>query len=566
MYRLKSLIIILGLSVVIFASDAMAKVTMTIDRTDISAGETFVIDIQVDEETDQQPDLSRIPKEFTIVSNSQYHHTQIFNGQRNTLKGWKIKLKTLESGEMTIPPITVGNQATQPLTLEIKDSSNQLDLNGQSKVIFLEASVDRDDAYVQQQLIYTVSLYRAVNTHYASLSEPQADNSVVEKLGDDVQFEKYISNRRYIVTQRKYAIFPQQSGKLKISPVNFTADVNDSSKRGRSSFLSATRPISISTQPVEITITPKPASASNPWLPATDVILADKWTPNIKSLKVGEPITWTLLLTVQGLSESQLPEISIPKVEGLQWYYDTPQKERQINDKGIVGQRIEKLAVIPSKEGVVTIPEVKLKWWDVKSNSEKTAVLSTRTFNVLPASEQAQVNVPSPLPQIEDATSVTNTADYQNNLKKWQYAVVGLFALWLITLIAYFRKSPAAPNPERHADPKSRLSENSNAQKVLSELKSSLKSNDLAKIEFQLLRLINLIGYPQIRSLGTLANSIKTESISAKLQSLESQLYSASQQNDYLTLVKSDIDQIIRDLDGQQGKAASSAIPPLYAR
>jgi len=33
----------------------------------------------------------------------------------------------------------------------------------------------------------------------------------------------------------------------------------------------------------------------------------------------------------------------------LQFYPDTPQRERQINERGILGQRIEKLAVIPSK-------------------------------------------------------------------------------------------------------------------------------------------------------------------------------------------------------------------------
>ena len=302
------------------SNPASAKLTQSIDRTDISAGETFVLDIQMDSDIDVQPDLSLIPSSFTIVSNSQYQHTQITNGRRSTVKGWKVKLKTLKTGKVTIPAITVGNESTKPIELTIKDSSDRMDLNGQSKAIFLEAEVDQKDAYVQQQVIFTISLYRSVNTHYASLTEPTAENSIVEKLGDDIQFEKTIDNRRYIVTKRKYAIFPQQSGNLVISPVNFNADVNDNSQRRRSVFLNSTRPVSITTKAINLNVKPKPASASNPWLPAQNVTFwSDQWTSDtanantLLQLKVGEPVDLDhRLMSVQGQSESQLPEITLP--------------------------------------------------------------------------------------------------------------------------------------------------------------------------------------------------------------------------------------------------------------
>ena len=47
-----------------------AKLTQSIDRTEIHAGESFLLTLQVDEDTGDQPDLSLIPKEFTIISNS----------------------------------------------------------------------------------------------------------------------------------------------------------------------------------------------------------------------------------------------------------------------------------------------------------------------------------------------------------------------------------------------------------------------------------------------------------------------------------------------------------------
>lgn len=555
----------LSLFILLFgASDAFAKVTATIDRTDIGAGETFVLNIQVEDDTAEQPDLSLIPKEFTIVSQSQYHHSQFINGRKTSVQGWQIKLKTLQSGELTIPSITVGNNATQPIKLKIKDSSDQLNLNGESKVIFLEAEVDTQEAYVQQQVIFTVKLYRAVNTHYASLSEPQAENAIVEKLGDDQQFEKYINNRRYHVTQRRYALFPQQSGETQISPVNFTADVTDSSRRSRSSFLSATRPISITTKPVSLTVKPKPNNVSEPWLPAMDVVLADKWTPNTQELRVGEPITWTIMLNVQGLSESQLPEISIPKVSGLQWYYDSPQKERQINANGVVGQRVEKLAVIPSTEGEVTIPEVKLSWWDTKSDSEKTAVLASKTFKVLPAARSTQTSSVSPLPQIS-APSITNDQALQSQIQKWQIAAAVLLTLWLLTLVAYFRKPKSTtivPSRESNTIPDEQLEHSDHFKNV----KKAIKDQDISSIEPNLIKLVNAQGFSNIRNLSSIRRAIKCKVVQKKLENIESLKYAKNDASAYPDFNATDVKTILTELSEKSSERASQAIPSLYSQ
>ena len=536
-----------------------AKVSMSVDRTDISAGETFVLDIRVDGDTDAQPDLSLIPKEFTIVSNSQYHHSQFINGRQSTLKGWKIKLKTLQKGPITIPSITVGNDSTKPIQLNIKDSSNQLDMNGESKLIFLEANAQQEEAYVQEQVIFTVSLYRAVNTHYASLSDPSANNSIIEKLGDDIQFEKYINKRRYIVTQRKYAIFPQESGELTISPVNFSADVNDNSRRSRNSFLSSTRPISLSTEAIKLAIKPKPVNAPVNWLPATDVTLVDQWKPNNTTLKVGEPATWTLLLSVEGLSESQLPELQIPAVDGLQWYYDSPQKERQITDNGIKGQRVEKLAVIPSKAGEITIPEIKLDWWDVKSDSLKTAILETRTITVEAAAAPVQApQIPAPV--------VTNTFDHSGTQSsvvsnRWMYFSFLLMLLWLITLVAYFQQARKRENLISTEKSSNRM-DSVTEKEAFRQLKSTLNSKTITDIESALLGWLQASGYASINSLNALAKRLKSSNIVEKIHRLDQARYSASQHEVFPGLDKSDLETIRDELAQLKRNTAFSGDPP----
>jgi hypothetical protein len=543
-----------------------AKITQTIDRTEISAGETFVLDIQTDSASDESPDLSMIPADITIVSNSQYQNIQIINGRRSGIKGWKLKLKTLKPGQLIIPAIEVGNEFTKPITLNIKESSFRVDVNGQKDAIFLKAEVDQESPYVQQQIIYTVSLYRSISTHYENLSTPVVENSIVEKLGDDVVFETMLNNIRYTVYQRKYLIFPQQSGDMVIGPVNFTADVNDSKRKSRSLFLNSTRPISVSTQPINLQVKAKPTQSSNPWLPAENVTLVDQWTSDtanantLLQLKVGEPATWTIALSVQGQSESQLPEITLPNISGLQIYPDTPQKDRAVNEKGILGKRVEKFAIIPSTEGVLTIPAISLKWWDIKNNVEKTASIPARTFKVLAGekSSQPQINLPK-LP-----TPVTQTVSVDNEaVKFWQMVSAALFALWLLTMVAYFAKKSHKPSKLKVTEPNKHADDHTLA---LKNAKKALKTNSPDEVANAIITMVNTLKNGQYHSLGAIAHQISNDQLIKKLSALDEQRYSASQQSATIAIKNEDLFEIIKAVSAKRKNAASSAIPPLYMR
>jgi len=551
--------LLIGLA--ILPTNVYAKLTQSIDRTEIHAGESFLLTLQVDEDTGEQPDLSLIPKEFTIISNSQYSQMSYVNGRSSVIKGWKIKMSTLKTGRITIPPITVGNEQTTAIELIIKDTGDRVDLNGQKKAIFLESSVDQQKVYVQQQVLFTVKLFRAVNTHYARLTEPTAGDSIIEKLGDDIQYDKMIDNTRYVVTERRYAIFPQQSGQLKIDAINFTADVNDPSQSNRNRFLNTTRPISVNSKILELEIKPQPSAASSPWLPASEVVLADKWTPLSKDLTVGEPVTWTLLLYAQGLSESQLPEITLPKVDGLQWYPDTPQKERQVNDKGILGQRVEKLAVIPSKEGKITIPEIQMKWWDTENNIEKTATIKARTFNILPAQVTAKNAQP---PQKIGPVVETKTIVDDSQTMFWKYSTAGILVLWLLTLLAYFNKQ-AKPSPRRKKSTTQPIEKSQTQSSMLKNLTQAIKLCQVEKIEAGLIEWCSTLTTKPVHSLGHLINHLKNQALIDKLNRLESQRYAANKTDYQCDISKSDLEAISEELTIKSVGGDENEIPSLYA-
>lgn len=558
----KTIFSTLSILLTLLSQPLSAKVSQAIDRTEIGAGETFMLNIQVESNSNADLDLSMIPKEITIVSNSQYQNISFVNGKRTSVKGWKLKLKTLKAGILNFPALQIGNETTKAFQLNIKSSSHQIKINGQDKAIFLTAEVDQSNPYVQQQVIYTMSLYRSVATHYENLSTPVIDNAIFEQLGEDKVFDKIIDNRRYTVFQRKYVVFPQQSGTLKVDAISFSAEVNDNNAR-QSYFSNSTRPISISSEPIIINVKPKPSSVKETWLPAEYVKLSSHWSSN-DALTVGEPATWTISLTVQGLSESQLPEIKMPSIKGLQLYPDTPKKSQQINSNGILSQRVEKFAVIPSATGNVTIPAITLTWWDTQKNMQQVAKIPAKIFNVLASTNpKTSFTIPQ-LPLAEKPLSLDSKTTSQE-IKQWQLLAGVLLILWLMTLFAYFKK-PAIGVKKKQMGQKNLKDQTQTSNKqLLKTVQQALTTQDLDIIEKSLLTMASSISAKTYYSLGSLAADLGDPTLQSKVIALEKLRYSASQQSNLDELENSDLIEIYNTLSNKSEPLSALEIPALYS-
>ena len=86
--------------------------------------------------------------------------------------------------------------------------------------MFLDVKATPEQPYVQSQVLYTLRLYRRVDIAQAELSEPELTDAVVEKLGEDSNYNTVVNGVSYLVTERKYAIFPQKSGVMKNQAFN----------------------------------------------------------------------------------------------------------------------------------------------------------------------------------------------------------------------------------------------------------------------------------------------------------------------------------------------------------
>ena len=91
--------------------------------------------------------------------------------------------------------------------------------------------------------------------------------------------------------------------------------------------------------------------------------------------------TATLAVTVKGRGNlKEMAEFSLDLPDGLKSYVDKPEENINVGVDGYVGSKVFKFALVPVKSGEYEIGPLELCWFDLATESYKTA--STKSFKV----------------------------------------------------------------------------------------------------------------------------------------------------------------------------------------
>jgi len=425
------------------ASGANAAVTASIDRADVDLNESFTLDITTDLNVDAQPDVTVLETDFLVGQSSFVTNTTILNGQIRRSKTWSYVLMPKRAGQLTIPPISIGGEFSNPLVVEISEPSYAPP--GEAEV-FVTTEVDTPETYVQAQLLLTVKIYRSVAVRQPALRDPVVSGAEVllELAGDDRSYEAVIGGTPYGVIERVIAIYPQESGEIQLSPARFEARVlRDGRITGRKIYES---------EPLTVTVLPTPAPPARfpnaNWLPARDLTLTEDWSQQGNELKAGEPLTRRISIEALGQLETQIPAIEPPTTEGISVYPDKPELSRRIEPGGIRGIRQDQYALIGVRAGDVQLPALEVPWWNTESKQWQIATLPQRTITIIGAEEPEIV---TPIPDASDSTAVTAVTSVAVQSEFWRRVSEALAVLLLLTCSAWWwsARSPAAPRTSR---------------------------------------------------------------------------------------------------------------------
>lgn len=372
------LLVCLFVQVVAFAQDG--TVQSKLSASTITRDESVTLEITAIG-MDEELDLSSLRKDFEVVQRSSSREIrsimQAGSGlQTTSFVTWALELVPREVGIFTVPPVRVGNVSSQSHTLTVNELPT-----GASRDIFVEAVVDTQTPWVQSQVLMTLKVFQALEIVDGGLDVPEAENLVVERLGDDVRTNESRDGRQYTVTTRRFALFPQKSGELILAPITLSVSVPADSSRVRG-FFSPTRKLTRRTDKIVLNVLPRPNTDSAWWLPAKAVQLDSQWVGDVSTATVDQPLTRTVVLRASGVTDSQLPEINIPAIEGASLYAEEPERKLGANQQGLVSELTIKWAVIPQRAGELLLPSVSVDWFNTSTGNVETAVLPAEKIKV----------------------------------------------------------------------------------------------------------------------------------------------------------------------------------------
>jgi len=322
-----------------------ANITVTTSRNPVALDDSFHLVYEADSSVDDDPDFSPVYQYFDVLSSSQSTNMRSVNGSWNLKKTWDLTVIAKDVGKFTVPAISFGNDISPAIQVTVTNStsSNSVSPNGQASIpakIFLESSVDKKTSWVQSQLLYTVRLFRTVSIAGASITEPVTSDpdAIIHQISED-KYQTTRSGIRYEIFERRYAIFPQKSGRLKIKPVTFEGRVNSTQPRTIfDQFRISGQLKRLRSRSVEVDVKATPAGINlQDWLPVSKFQLVEEWSDDINDIKAGEPITRTITIAAEGLTAVQLPDLSFDDIDGLKQYPDKAITEDRKDNAGITG-------------------------------------------------------------------------------------------------------------------------------------------------------------------------------------------------------------------------------------
>lgn len=564
------------------STQLQAAVTASVDRSAISLQDTLTLVLSNDG-GDAEPDLSPLQQDFEVLGTSTSSNFSFINGRSSSSKKWQVSLLPKRAGQLTIPAISFAGEKTRPITVTVSQQPPQQP--GLAQKIFIRSQVDQQQPYVQASVNYTVQLYLHGQMGQVSgeLLEPAIEDARVSRLGEDRQYRTLVDGVAFQVIERQYRITPEKSGRLVIPAIEFRGEVPDKQQRRSSPFqgfsggvfdsmFQSRKRVRVLGEETVLDVQSRPAGfTGTTWLPAQSLHLTAEWETDNLEFVVGEPIMRRVVIHALGLDASQLPDLQFKDGKNFKLYPDKPVSENNHTPAGAEARKTIKLAIVPSAPGWLTLPEIRLDWWDLGNNRQRTAVIPAFTTEVtgqagptMAMTPPVEAPVKPPVHELQDneagiqtPVSGSTTAAPSQAVTSWQILSLGLFILWLVTLIFLLR----ARRPAAQADATPAIS-TASATTRLKQVRQAIKANDMPQLKQA------IIAWGQanwndagLRTLVAVAEQVHAPGLHDWLLQFDRQLYTA---NDTAMATGELLTMLQEEMHDGTRKKTEDALPSLY--
>lgn len=551
--------LLLSALLLICAQTVFAGVSASVDRTQLSVGESLTLTI-TKPSSDTQVNLQALNQDFEVFGTSTSSSTTIYNGKMSSNYQTVTTLMPKHAGTVTIPALTVGSEHTQPITINIAKTT-ATSAGGEHGNIFMRASVTNKNVYINSPIIYHLKLYFAEEIQSGSLIPAKPKNFDLRPYGQQQNYSAQIEGKKYQVIEQQYMLTPKQAGKAIIPSMGFQGQVVSGNNNSFFSFPSS-KTIRMLSNPININVKPIPAGVNpDAWLPASKVTLTSQWSPQATALTTGQPITRTITLTAVGITANNLPDLTFNTPSNLNAYPDQPTTSESLENGQLVATKTYKIAYIPTQIGQVKFSKISVPWWNSLTDKSEVAQIAAQQFLAKAGKVLPSLGMPTTTSAIAANHSTGNmaamTSSSQGNVL-WK-VLTALFALlWLLTLlIGYLKRRPA-----RTVDTKEIIMPFQSSTKVLlKKIHQACQANDSAAIQAALLIWAKeKWDNNSLLSLGELSELLANPALTKALSALEKSLYTQADYDNGTQLWNL----LQAYLQQQPTSAAAKDLPDLY--
>ena len=407
----KRLIVVLGLGfgvVLGLPAQGLAQtVRAYLSQTEVLLNRQFVLNVeisgtqQLDEDPPVLPDLSAFA---VYLGSGTSTSMQIVDGRTSLSLTFQHRFQATAEGTFEIGPVTVRaggrDLRTEPLTIRITDGPAPTSRAGPPRAdgtvapedLFITATASKPRVYVNEPVIVEYRIFTRVDVDgYNITQQPGTTGFWVEELEDpQARVEQVVRDGLQYTSAvvRRVALFPTGAGTKTLAPLTLETQVRVQ-RRSRSLFgdpfggLFGSRvPVVVGSNPVEIEVLPLP-EAGRP----------DAFTGLVGRLEVSASIdrtdaetndALTYRLEVSGTGNIRtLPEPELGFPSDVEVYPPDVSERVDPTEDGVRGSKIFEYVIVPRAPGQVTIPAVKLAYFDVDAGTYAAAASDPITLTVV---------------------------------------------------------------------------------------------------------------------------------------------------------------------------------------
>ncbi|WP_298943745.1 BatD family protein [uncultured Psychromonas sp.] len=468
------------------------QATASVNSNSVFLGDTFILTVEVnDTGSDYQFDTSELNNDFVVGRPSRSQQTSYINGEFTQQITWTLRLQAKELGELTIPSFQIGDVSTQAIKIEVNKPGKQQQSTA-NDTIFIESTINKNKVYIDQPVILESKIYVAESISNADVQAPILEGATIEQIVLDQPASQIVRNGlRYQVFTYQYTITPSTSGEVTITSPLLTGAVQKIQQVNSYQQRRVTQAINIRGNDLELSVKEMPANFQGDWLVSEDVRLIENNDLQAKEYTVGDPITRSISLQVASIALDKMPEIALNYDSALRYYPDQDDLKQGTIDNILYSQRTITHAIIPNKSGELVLPEIKIAWWNSKTEKQEFATLPAQTLTIKPAltNNTANDSNNSNMNNSTDQSLLTAAAQQkQNNIQHsvnddqstqliiWQVSTLVL--LLLLMLLSFYHLNVVKNNKVIMQKPKLANSKSQQYKALLSALKQA-KPNDV---------------------------------------------------------------------------------------